>query len=394
MKIGIITFHFVHNQGAVLQCFALKKYLEGKGHEVQVIDYRPHYHTVRYAPWKNPFRYARWYFDYHKQAAFSGKVRAAAKAFLRCMYWNLAGTHRASADAFRAFTEKNLKCTKRYVTLKKLQKDPPRLDAYITGSDQVWNPDLLNHDFDEAYFLHFGDEATHRIAYAVSMGKEPDEDESRKLNALCAGLDAVSLRERTPSACAAIDRQVHICIDPTLLLNGEDYLEVESKAVEQEPYIFVYGLETSEGILAAVKQARELYGCRVINGSPDTVKLSGDGVEIVKDYAPDHFLSLVKHAQCVVTNSFHGTVFSVLYQKQFVTVPHSTRGRRMVELLQKLGLEHALWGAEARTPAQTIDYAPVYEKLAQLRADSMQYLEKALEGCKGEEISPPHRKSQ
>ena len=57
MKIGIITFHFVHNQGAVLQCFALKKYLEEKGHEVEVIDYRPKYHTVRYATWKNTFRY-------------------------------------------------------------------------------------------------------------------------------------------------------------------------------------------------------------------------------------------------------------------------------------------------------------------------------------------------
>ncbi|MBR2461082.1 MAG: polysaccharide pyruvyl transferase family protein [Clostridia bacterium] len=388
MKIGIITFHFVNNQGAVLQSYALQKYLSNQGHDVQIIDYRPKYHTVRYSPWKNPIRYSLWYYNMHKRASIRRKSLVFAKSFVRCMYWNLLGTHRTNSRLFNRFTSNYLNLTTKYESIKALQKHPPKMDAYITGSDQLWNPDLLDHDFDEAYFLNFGSNEIRKIAYAVSIGKKLSEDECRKINILCEHLDAVSLRESTPELLETIDRDVHICVDPTLLLDADDYLNIESDVSEKEPYVFVYGLETSEDIRLAVQQVGNMCGYRVINGTPETVKLNGMNIINASDYAPDRFLSYIKNAEFVVTNSFHGTVFSILYKKKFITVPHTTRGRRMIELLYKLGLNSALWGAPEFSIENEIDYKSVYGKLSELRRASADYLEKALSGCRGEDI--PH----
>ena len=388
MKIGIITFHFVNNQGAVLQSYALQKYLSNQGHDVRIIDYRPKYHTVRYDSWKNPIRYSLWYFNMHKQDSIRRRSLLFTRSFLRCMYWNLMGTHRTNSRVFNSFISDKLTCTSKYESYKELQKYPPQMDAYITGSDQLWNPDLLDHDFDEAYFLNFGSNDIRKISYAVSIGKKLSEDECRKINKLCEHLDAVSLRESSPELLKAIDRDVHICVDPTLLLNADDYTDIESEVVEKEPYVFVYGLETSDDIQQAVQQVRNMCGFRVINGSPSTVKLTDTNVINVSDYAPDRFLSFIKNAEFVVTNSFHGTVFSILYKKKFITVPHTTRGRRMIELLNKLGLTGVLWGSSEFSIDNGIDYDSAYSKLTELRRASAVYLEKALSGCRGEDI--PH----
>lgn len=385
MRIGIITFHFAHNHGAVLQCCALQKYLESQGHDVKVINYRPKYHTVRYDAVKNPFRYASDVCK-KKKCTSVGRIKVFCRSIARCMKLNIKGTDKKNAAFFGEFTSKNLHLTKRYTSLKSLKKNPPEFEAYISGSDQLWNPDLLDQKFDRAYFLDFGKPECRRIAYAVSMGKEFSPEECRHLKELCAPLDAVSLREKTPSVIDAIERDVHICIDPTLLIDAEYYHGLESKEKEKEPYIFVYGFETSDAIKKAIDMASKKFGCRIINGSPGRVKLTGENVENIRDYAPDRFLSFIKNAEYVVTNSFHATVFSVIYKKRFATVPHTTRGRRMVELLGKLGLNDALWG----TPGFSMDYLPdydsAYEKLEALRNNSKNYINKTLSGCKGEEI--------
>lgn len=387
MRIGIMTFHFAHNQGAVLQCCALQKYLEMQGHEVRVIDYRPKYHTVRYDAWKNPFRYASWYCKGKKSVSFTVKAKTFCRSFARCMKLNIKGKDKVNSRLFSDFTKKKLKLTSLYTSFAQLKNNPPDFDAYISGSDQVWNPDLLNHEFDGAYFLDFGKKDCKRIAYAVSMGKEFTPEECCHLKELCAPLDAVSLREKTPAVIDAIERDVHICVDPTLLIDARYYAELESNQKEKEPYIFVYGFETSEAIKKAVDMVANKFGCRIINGSPGRVKLTGENVENIRDYAPDRFLSFIKNAEFIVTNSFHGTVFSIIYKKKFITVPHTTRGRRMIELLGKLGLDDILWGTPSFSINNEIDYDNVYKKLHNLRAGSIQYLEKALSGVKGEDIS-------
>lgn len=387
MKIGILTFHFAFNQGAVLQCYALQTFLERQGHEAVVIDYRPGYHTVMHAAWRNPFAYAAVFWKKFRSRNLLVRSYLTARSFVRCMGWNLLMVDGKNQTAFRKFVAEHLRLTREYTSLKQLQSFPPELDAYISGSDQVWNPDLLGQEFDPAYFLDFGPREVRRLTYAVSLGKRMYIHNLLKMNELCKNIDALSLREANTEALAVIGRDVHICVDPTFLLDAADYASAESTDVEEEPYIFAYGFETNDALRQAVSLAVAKYHCRIINGSPKWLKLSGDVVKLT-GYGPDRFLTLIKHSACVITNSFHGTAFSIIYRKDFITVPHTTRGKRMTELLGRLGLSSRLFGSADFSLDTPLDYDAVGAKLRILRAHSAEYLSLALSGRRGEEI--PH----
>ena len=386
MKIDILTFHFVSNQGGVLQCYALQTFLEKQGHEVRVIDYRPSYHTVRYDAVKNPFVYTRWYWRRFRNADALTRAVRAGKSFARCIYLNARQDERITAQLFSNFIQKNLHLTEKYTTLKQLRKRPPQADAYVVGSDQLWNPDLLDFEFDPAYFLDFGGSAIPRISYAVSTGRQLNKNELSQLGNLCERLSAVSIRENNEQLIKAVGRDVHICIDPTLLLHAEDYASVENTQNEAEPYIFVYGFEDTDEIHQAVEKAVEKYHCRVLNGCPHRIKLQRETVKL-RALAPDRFLTLVKNARCVVTNSFHGTAFSVIYRKDFITVSHRTRGGRMTELLTKLGLRSRLWGDSMFSFEGTPDYEEANKRIELLRRHSAEFLLASVSGKRGEEIS-------
>ncbi len=387
MKIGIITFHFVSNQGAVLQCYAMQKYLESQGHEAYVINYQPSYHTVRYAAVKNPFIYARNTWKTNKGTSLIMRVCYWGYSFLRCCGLNLKGEDKKVQREFEEFMLRNFNLTDKYTTFNELVKSPPQFDAYISGSDQLWNPELLDQEFDGAYFLEFGPQNIPRITYAVSMGKEQNEKIKSELKKHCENLTAVSLREYSESSIKATGRDVHICIDPTLLLDSCEYDRIAKPNEEKEPYIFVYGFETTAEILEAVKLAQDKYNVKIINGSPHRVKLNCE-CSSVREYAPDKFLSYIKNAECVVTNSFHASVFSIIYQKDFITVAHSTRGLRMHELLGKLGLNCRLWNSNEFNLDKTIEWKDVAENIIKYRTQSTQFLKLALSGVRGEEI--PH----
>lgn len=387
MRVGILTFHFVSNAGGVLQCFATQTYLKKCGHEAVVIDYRPEYHTIRYASVKNPFRYAFWYWKRFKNKKLLKRILLTAKMFFVCLESNIKQPYREIEDSYSKFIQKNLELTKKYTSYNKLRSDPPILDAYVTGSDQLWNPDLLDSDFDPAYFLKFGNKDITRISYAVSTGKELNDAEIHKLCMLSDELSAVSIREYNPRIVDSLGQDIHVCIDPTLLLDAKDYACIESQEDEAEPYIFVYGFENTSALHDALELATEKYHCRVINGSPHRIKL-GDSAEKLRNYGPDRFLTLIKNAECVVTNSFHGTAFSVIYKKDFITVTHSTRGSRMTSLLYHLGLTSRLWGSADFDFSGTPDFEEVEKRRAVLRKYSSDFLLLAIEGKSENDI--PH----
>jgi len=387
MKVGIITFHFVPNQGAVLQCLATKTFLEKNGHEAFVIDYRPYYHVIRYCKHRNPVQYARWYWKKHRKKSLPGRVAVFGKSFVRALVLNRKKSENATLDAFEAFTSKYLPMTERYDSLKQLRERPPVMDAYVSGSDQLWNPQLLDQELDRAYFLDFGEEKVPKVSYAVSMGKLQEERYLKELKDCCKVLTAVSIREYDAETISATGRDVHVCIDPTLLLEPSDFEAFENKEVaDRGEYVFIYGFEDTKELQEAVRAVREKYGLKVVNGSPHRITI--EDAEKLRDYGPDQFLSLIKGAKFVVTNSFHGTAFSIIYQKNFITVPHSTRGSRMTDLLGKLGLAYRLWGTESFSYEREIDWNDAHQKLMVLRQHSADYLLVAIGGARGEEI--PH----
>lgn len=376
-KAGIITFHFAHNQGAVLQCYALQTFLTRLGCDAKVIDYRPAYHTVKYSAWKNPFRVARGNWRRNRKKPLVKRIVIAARGFARGLVADLKRTDRAADLKFRAFTEKFLRQTRTYTSLEELCWDPPAMDAYVSGSDQLWNPELLDYCFDPAYFMDFGGEKTRRLTYAVSLKEHYSKGQKAQLRKLCRRIDGLCIREENADLTQAVGREAKVCIDPSLLLDREDYLPLETKRKVAEPYVFVYGFETNEQILQAVQTVAEAKNLKIVNGSPKRIRLTVPCKRLFS-YSPDEFLSYIHHADYVVTNSFHGTAFSVIYKKNFIVVAHSTRGRRMTELLGKLGLEGRIWRDATCDWKAPIDHGAAYEKLELLRGSARSYLTEQL----------------
>jgi len=374
MKVGIITFHFAGNQGAALQCYALQTYLEKRGHAVQVINYCPPYHANKYAAKKNPFLSARTVWRKNSSRNLLRRAAASAKGFASGVRHTLRGTDKVRFQRFAEFTGKHLHQTDIYRSVAQLRKNPPDADVYISGSDQLWNPELTDCRFEEAYFLRFGPGQTKRLTYAISLKEHYSDAEKRKLERLCSDLDGICIRETNADLASCVQQDIAVCVDPTLLLDAADYAQAESQLQVTEPYLFVYGFETNDTINAAVSKIAAEKGLKVINGAPNRIRLHCP-CEKVYDFGPGEFLAYIKNAAYVVTSSFHGTAFSLIYEKQFSVIAHSTRGKRMTELLQKLDLLDRIWHEDAGSWQDEIDYSCVRQQLHQLRSTTHQYFE-------------------
>ena len=387
MKIGIITYHFPYNCGAALQCFALQTKLEELGHEVCIINYRPWYHQNRYTPLKNPVYFAGKRF--HDPADnLLKRVYHAGDGFLRTVHsWKNYSAVELKEKKFRTFVKRYLKETRVYRTLKQLQKDPPKCDMYISGSDQLWNCGITGGVFDSAYFLDFGGDDIGKMSYSVGADFSKLENPAEVLKDLVKGLDVISLREEKflPDVQKAVDGKIptHVDVDPTLLLTADKYIaHMPDLPREKEPYILTYTMtgETQKQIYNGAKLLSEKLGIKVIDVSGDPNKMNKK-VEDNRLCSPDELLWYVKNAEYVVTNSFHGTVFSVIFQKKFVTIPHAQTGNRVTELLDKLGLSaryHRVTTDAVEAVTNELDYNAVTEKLSALRANSTEFLSESI----------------
>jgi len=344
MKIGIITFHFPYNCGAVLQCVALQNKLQSMGHEVVVINYKPWYHQNRYIPKKNPMQYAKACFRKRKGNVVL-KLASASKGYLKVVKsWKNAYLKEEQDRKFQDFINRNLNVTKVYRTLKALQKNAPKCDLYISGSDQLWNTHITDGRFDEAYFMNFGDKSTKRVTYSVGADFSECKDVEEILTKLLQPVDKIALRERKcydiVKKCAP-DKEVFITIDPTFLLAKEEYEPIiEKTALEKEPFIFTYTMpnDTQMKVYAAAEMLSKQLGIKVIDASGQPM-MANKKIKDNRLCGPDEFLWYMKNADYVLTNSFHGTAFSIIMEKKFFVIPHSKTGNRAVELLEKMGLQ-------------------------------------------------------
>jgi hypothetical protein len=318
LKVGIITFHAASNYGAVLQAFALQVFLKQAGHSPFFIDY--HYGItqkglrkyIARTPRKTLSRWA----DVYRQYVF---------AQFRKQYLNLSDNSYLSADD--------------------LLENPPSADAYICGSDQVWNPSFLKNRKDElAFFLEFGAEEIRRIAYAASIGGSviPDNWKNRFSQHLNR-FNFVSVRENV--AVTALSSLSHTDIvwvpDPTLLLNREDYENNLTLNVREKSNVFSYIL--GRIVPPSVIQIRD-YVCELLAADyVETYKRDSLGILVEGVPDPCRWISLLRSSQFVVTNSFHGTIFSILFKRPFIVLPlngpSASMNVRIISLLSRFGLE-------------------------------------------------------
>ena len=371
-SVGIITFHNAHNCGAILQTYALQETLKNMQYNVNIINYNDkkitrNYKLIKYSR-KNPIKTIKLLYESIK-------------------FYKI---NKQRYDAFNDFIAKNLKLTKLYKSVNSLKKDYPKFDYYITGSDQVWNVNLIGKKAIDAYTLNFGTNDIKKISYAASIGKASiDEKYKKQYKNNISKLDYISVREETAKKVLEkmIDKPIEVVLDPTLLLTRNEW---DSKLAEykkyNEKYILTYLVEENEECKKIVKYIAEKTGMKVIHFKREKIYKE----ELDNGYTsnPLEFVNMIRQAEYVVTNSFHATVFSIIYNKKFFTIPHSKASSRMTDLLKKLNIEDRIFynlDEFKKIDYETleIDYENVVKIINNQRINSIEFLKKSLMNGKG-----------
>lgn len=350
MKTGVITFFNYCNYGAVLQAYALSETLKEMGHEVTYIDYRcPHI--------AHPFG-----------------LRSLWKRGLIDYVYNAAGNifYLPRRKKFREFREGI--CHTGPVTPENIRDFADCYDKYIAGSDQLWSARLT--DFDKTYLLDFVRDPHKKFSYAASFGGASVEEAYREeYGRLLREFEAISVREDYGAQMVQelSGRSAEVSVDPTLLLTPSQWSALAAKGKSRRPYILVYQLGFSRTLIQAVRQVKKKTGLKVYYVP---FPLGGAvGARCHLALGPREWLRLFKNAEYVLTDSFHGIVFALLFEKKFqVVVDGQHKNRRVQNLMEKLNLTERILGEHAVDIDEEIDYKEVKRILAGERQKSLLWL--------------------
>lgn len=324
MKICTITCHDVYNHGASLQAYGLMKYLTNCGHDVEIIDYKPDYLSNHYNLWSinNP----KW------------EKNMLTKVLYLILKIPFRIRERNKKIAFDNFTSKFLKITKsRYTSNEDLKKNTPHADAYLCGSDQIWNC-LHKNGKDPSFYLDFVPDEKIKASYAASFATDTISDAYKPVvKERVERLDAVGIREKSGVEILHslnIHEAVHV-VDPVFLLDKEDWDPIGTRGFK-ENYILIYDFDSSHLIKKMAMEIAKEKGYKIYTIHSGKLKYADKYFTLD---GPETFVSLVKNAQFVISNSFHAAVFSVLYERQFAIVNRTEAiNTRMRDLLEDLKL--------------------------------------------------------
>lgn len=358
MKIGILTYHRAHNYGAMLQAYALLSYLRNNGHDVEIIDYWPNMHRVQYALIKPIVG-----------NSIISKIKciiATTITFIR-RYMRIC--------KFEKFSQKYLNINS---TIQYPMPDWGYLqyDCVIVGSDQIWR----NHEsdgkhigFDPVYFCQHIPKNIRCISYAASMGIiQLNKEDKDVLKNYLNRFSRILVREN--SLKEAIDElgfESAIVVDPTLLLSQDEWNKfLPNKRFHTTKYVLYYELVKSKEALVFAKHKAEELGCKLLIMDA-TIPLIPQRRHI--SYAsPIEFLHAIRDAEFVIATSFHGTAFSVIFEKQFITIGLKKNADRVQTMLHQLDIEEHY--QEHPQNVMDIDYAQVKIRFSKLVANSMHLL--------------------
>ena len=312
MKVGIITYHRANNFGAVLQCYALQEKLKALGYEVSVIDYRQPFTELIYSPYR---------LDIVKKGLKSPRL-------LGGYLFKVFPTLFRRSKQYDSFRNKYLHCTR---PIKNAMQMPQDIDVYLIGSDQMWSLHPTNNVIEPIFFGDFPRPKGSRLeGYAISSNIKALHDiGATYLTESANRFERLSFRERVVRDEVERMTGVHgdVVLDPTLLLNYDDWNLLTTKPPVKEPYLLTYFLSADTDNVAfrtKVKAFAEKNSLKMV----DVFKIA---------YSPIEFLNAVKYAKVVFAASFHATAFSVLFRKNFYSF-RSTDGRdiRYINLLNAI----------------------------------------------------------
>lgn len=357
MKIGILTFHNAHNYGAMLQCYALQQYLISEGYDAEVIDYRPDFYKKQYSEnrfidclGKNPFRwFNNIYYNYY--------------------------LHNKRCHSFEHFHEKYLIMSK----VRNCQIIPDTYDIYIVGSDQIWNKHLLGQYID-IFFCKFNFEKNRHkyIAYAPSIETQVlTKEQNIYLKTALKNFDAISIRESEAIKLLQplTDKTIFNVCDPTILANKTIWLPMTRNRIINKKYILVYQIRETPLATELAKRIANEINAQIVYL---TARIDKKYPSRYQAASPEDFINLIYYSQFIITTSFHGCAFSVIFNKQFLTFELGDDfDSRTTSLLNNIGLSNRIIHKSDDIHDDIfnkIDYSHVNQRLKKIRDNSRQFL--------------------
>lgn len=375
-KVGILTLPLRnYNYGGILQNFALQQFLEKNFQvEVETID-----------------------IDYSNS---KGNLKAQIKsALFKFLYFDLKAIRSKVNKHLENFIQKHIKLTETIYTVAELENliEKKGFHTIITGSDQVWRLKYLNSNLEKLLFLDFQKKSTLKIAYAASFGVDELEDisASKRIKSYLSVFNAISVREKSGVKICEQNFGINVqhLIDPTLLLSVDDYIGLMNKQKgmqNRKPVFFSYVLDQSVEKQTLIKELQlkmgtESYQIELLNDKLGSINKSNyKSLKNSKATPVEDWLHRFYEADYVITDSFHGMVFSILFNKKFLVWGNESRGlTRFHSLLDKLDLRDRIIDSSSLDEIQKalkspIDYVKVNEVLQSEREKSYQFFKKHL----------------
>lgn len=362
MRIGIFTFHRATNYGAFLQTYGLVSYLKSNGYEVQVVDYKPNGMGCLFISLHvNGFirKCRRLAFNLYKLPELPFKIKK------RKMFWN--------------FMENNLPLTRKVENI----DDLPIFDAFIVGSDQVWSTKFTG-GVDDFYWGQFDRKGAYLLSYAASAAEDMINSfySTNNVN-LLKTFDAISVREDELKDFLSMNlpqKTIEKVLDPTLLAGRSafDVLIKKEKTIKEQ-YILIYQviLEKDKEIQEYAAERASDMNCVIYEIRQSRLYITRNGSKIRRKrlVTPSEFITLFKHARYIITTSFHGTAFSLLYNRPFDVVSVSKDvDSRAAEILRQLNLLNRLIMLPTNSSREEINWDRINDDLDKLRIGSRQFL--------------------
>ena len=355
MKVGIITYHRAKNLGAMLQSYALQKTIENNIGNCEIIDYRNK--NIEYS------------YKVKKIKEIKG-IKEKVKSVL------LMKKNKNFEEVLNNFINKYQKISSEIYDEKTISKANQKYDLFVAGSDQIWNPNL---DYkDKNYFLGFVTDNKRRNSYAASFGTNIlDNNDKKWIKEELEKFNKISVREQEGKEIVKdlIDKECQVVLDPTLLLNYEQWENIIPKErPQEEKYIFVYLIAATPTILDFARNLAKEKNCKIICFHNNYYKYKE--MKNLDKLSPNNFLNYIKNAEYVVTSSFHGLCFAINFHKKFfyeLDENKTNNNSRLVTLAKMLNLEDRRI-INAQCEDNEIDFSEVEKRLEMERKKSIKFI--------------------
>jgi polysaccharide pyruvyl transferase WcaK-like protein len=356
-RIGIITFHRSHNYGAALQAYALLTTLRDMGHNAEIIDYWPESRAGEYAVFKMPNR-----------RTIKSLIKSVILIFFR---WK-------ANSKFNRFMKRHLNIQGNSFHLG--INTPGDYDMIVCGSDQIWRYNFRGlYGFDDFYFAKYPlNKKVLKVSYAPSMGDEDIEKDAKKsLSKLLENFDSISVREDSllDLVASLTTKPVVKVLDPVFLLTAPEWRKMIKSKPPKKKYLLFYQLLQNADARNLAKKIAEERGLEIIQINGMNRNANPFGLGTMKLSAgPLDFISLVAHADYVVSTSYHGVAFAIIFQRPFAALGFKNKSSRTKSLLKTLDIEKCFVQENSPNYCGDVDYTLVHMKLNELIKNSHSFL--------------------